>query len=992
MKMRKYRIEALYWGAYCIAAITYCVVALPYLPLPAKAAFFMPQTYLPAAPARTQVNFASAPYNGVCDAQGVTRVVTLSGTGNKDLAVTVNTFASGDVGKTIAVPGAGSGGSLYTGTIATFTDAQHIVLGSNAGTALSSATVDLVFGTDNNPALITFKAAFQGTTPVQLNLPGNCGTTVPGGGAGKFPFEGIADLIVAGNGAATSGIFSLSAGMLLGTQGQYQDNLHSLRTNTANAGDSCVIAKTQPAVTVSSVAPSLAPTSVFTASASGTTLTVTAVTSGTILPGAGIANLDSNVGFFSVIQPYGTGGTTGVGGTGTYALSVASTFSSQTTSTAAATFTATVDANGVMTVSAIADGTLTVGASVFTSDGNIGGTGGSTRGITTIKSQLTGSAGSTGTYQLDNSPLAAISSPVSVQLQGFIRVTLNSTAGLSTGDTLYLTGLTGRGQLPQRMNGLKWIKVVNGTQIDLFQWIFDGGYISGGTGGGDRTSLFPNGSKILMTGWVNQAYWTAPYGYPSNPHWFEYKTVASTNPGTHQICFDTPLANAYKDTWPQYNTGSQFEVDPGGPATIYVYPSTWEASIEFKDLTLHAPNGQTTAGGRTITWRDVTMVGVNCAIPTQNVTHNWINVNGPNCSIETDKIVGAWNISGTSAVRKVTVQSSSMDDINVSGLTANSWFGSPKRLNVTNSTFVCSGCSPTDASFSPGTVAYGASDQTTITNSSIGNQFGYSTPIQRADDATHPWSMAGGVITIPNAYSYNGCCNQSEIQTRGLVPGHYVLWQGSLNGRVFKVVDVTQDTVNTYVTTNEAGGFPTGTWTASGLSVFPHPAPSLVNPSGLTGADSATALNGCGTAPLYTCQNFTNTGGASGATPVNSPTLWGEMTSFTVTNNVPYTGGGALTWNLSRFNNWQVLNPATLALVSFPQLTINTKLPSSCGSCTRTFATSGAITNSQVGDVFSAPASGALFGGGHLGPNFSANTPSDSPQVTVTLRTNQHLP
>jgi hypothetical protein len=64
--------------------------------------------------------------------------------------------------------------------------------------------------------------------------------------------------------------------------------------------------------------------------------------------------------------------------------------------------------------------------------------GGTTQGITTIKSQLTGSAGSTGTYQLDNSPQSAIASAVTFQLQGKIRVTLNSTTGLSTGDTIHL--------------------------------------------------------------------------------------------------------------------------------------------------------------------------------------------------------------------------------------------------------------------------------------------------------------------------------------------------------------------------------------------------------------------------------------------------------------------------------------------------------------------------------------------------------------------------
>jgi hypothetical protein len=74
-------------------------------------------------------------------------------------------------------------------------------------------------------------------------------------------------------------------------------------------------------------------TSNFTGSISGTTLTVTAITSGTIAAGNMIASpllvVDASpFGTYpragTIIQAFGTGGTTGTGGTGTYALSGAS--------------------------------------------------------------------------------------------------------------------------------------------------------------------------------------------------------------------------------------------------------------------------------------------------------------------------------------------------------------------------------------------------------------------------------------------------------------------------------------------------------------------------------------------------------------------------------------------------------------------------------------------------------------------------------------------
>jgi len=948
----------------------------------AYAAFGIFQTYAPSAPSRVQKNLVSD-YGAVCDGQYASPTITTNGTGNRNVFSSLSIFSSGDVGKTIAIGGVGAGGSTYTGTIASFTNAQNIVVGSDISTPKTAQAADLVWATDATAAYTAFKAAYQGTTPVQLNLPGFCGIT----SAQQFPFKGIGDLVVAGNGSATSGISSLAGGMLLGGSGQFNDAFHSNRTDTINPGDSCITLKTPPAVTVTGIQPSFASTARFSASSSGTTMTVNSITSGTIVPGAIIGNATSNAGSFNTVQPYGTAGTTGVGGTGTYAMSASVSFALQATYTAPASYTGSIAANtGVLTVTSVEDGVLAVGQVVY-GGGSWNGTGASTSAPTNIVSQIAGTPGGAGTYQLSNRTTSGGSGKY--QSQGNIRVSLNSTTGLTTGDTLFLNNIVGQGLLPQRSNGLFWIKVINGTDVDLFQMTFDGAYTSGGTGGGDRTALFPVGSKIMVGGWANQAYYGAPYSYPSNPHWFEYRTVVSVNSTTHQVCVDAPFANLYKDTWPQYNTGRNvFEVDQGGPATIYVLDPTWETTVEFKDLSLVTPNGQTTSNGRNITWRDAKMVGVHCAIPTQNVTHNWINVDASTCSIETDKIVGTWNITGGS-IKKINVQSSSIDTINIDGTTMESWFGSPKKLNITNSTAT--------STIQVGTLAYGVSDESICTNCTTPD-FTRNTPVDQVDEASHPWSMSGGIITIPNAFSASGCCQYAETQTRLLVPGHYVAWQGgggggtvAQAGRFFKVLDVTQDTVNTYVQTSEAGGFPTGAWTTNSLKIFPHPAPKLtVSFTGGSG-NNALALNGCpAQAPMFSCQNFTYTGSATGgSTPGYSPTIWGVLDTFTFTNNVPFTGGGALGWTVTRFANWQVLKTDLTTTTFGATNMINTKLPTPVGG-TRTLTPSGA-TGTQSLDSLTAPPTDAWFGGNGQ-PIFTANTPSDSPQVTMTLRTDQQLP
>jgi len=268
------------------------------------------------------------------------------------------------------------------------------------------------------------------------------------------------------------------------------------------------------------------------------------------------------------------------------------------------------------------------------------------------------------------------------------------------------------------------------------------------------------------------------------------------------------------------------------------------------------------------------------------------------------------------------------------------------------------------------------------------------------NNATQPWSMSGGVITIPNGYSWSPSAGASELQYKTLVPGHYAFWTAGFIGHSFKVVDVTQDTDNAYVQTNEAGGFPTGSWTSgtSGvISFIPHPA-LKTTVTNMSGAISATVFNGCpAQSPFYSCQNITYTDSSTGgSTEGFFPTLWGVLDTFTFTNNVPYTNTGALTWKPSRFDNWEILK-TDLSFVNYGtspngQTIIDMKAPSSCGSCTRTLTSSGG-TNTQTGDTLTVPPANAWFGGALFnGPIFSANTPSDSPQLTATYRTNQQLP
>src|SRR5262249_51186301 len=138
----------------------------------------------------------------------------------------------------------------------------------------------------------------------------------------------------------------------------------------------------------------------------------------------------------------------------------------------------------------------------------------------------------------------------------------------------------------------------------------------------------------------------SPYGFPPNPHFFEYVRVTSVDKTTGTIGFEAPLGNTYKSTWPNFNSGSRFEADAGGPATLYALDPSWDTQVEYRGLTIDQKNTQTYAIGRSVTYRDVTFTGQGCGVPTQNLIWQTIDSNMPGCIIEIDKIIGTVSFSG----------------------------------------------------------------------------------------------------------------------------------------------------------------------------------------------------------------------------------------------------------------------------------------------------------------------------------------------------------
>ena len=795
-----------------------------------------------------------------------------------------------------AVAGDGKSVTINSGALFTFT------VGTNYQTW---------WGTNDIAAFLAFQtdAIALGATPVTLSL--NNQQCQPGpNSAEKQFFKGIQNLVVDGGGPSAS-IYALtpSQPLLFGGNGQRQNSRFSVRTDTANAGDSCVTLKTQPQTNVTNVSVPAAQSTV-TASQAGFSMVVTAVLTG---PGPQLGQ-----------QVFGAGSTVGTNAT--------------------------------------------------------------IRG-TVITACPGGVCGGTGTYTV-NTSLTLPSQTLTAK--STVRYSVASTSGYTDGDAVYFQGVSGTVSgntttFSNAINNMQWVRVIDGTTLDAFQIVDPGSmiYTSGGTAGGDRTSLFPVGSPVLMTGWINQAYWQTPYAFPSNPHFFEYKIVTSTNSSTHEVCFDTPLANTYKSTWPQYNTGSAFEVDPGGPATLYAIDPTWELNHEYKNFAYSSPNFQNISPGRTVKWTNVTTpdYGTYCMAPSQNVTYTWQNVSGPNCDIETDKIVTTYNLTDVSLL-KMNVQSSSILTLNATRVAfGQGLFGSPKNFVGNTVSAGGSGLSPGDVIMNTGVTAYGRSDTWTCNGCSVaaGFTFGQGGLVQPSSSL---WTYrSDGVIVIPNWLNYGAV----EIQVRGLVPGtNFILGNPSVYA-IGQVTDVTQDFDNIYVATSFTSGFPSS-FTPVQYSTHPAPKFTCVGCSG----ELIEQFNGCtAELPLFSCLARTFTGSATGTTVKPRSIMWGYLSSLTMNVTTPYGGAGNLSLSLSQFNNWSGFDIPTGASQTFGSTfgggpSVNMKIGGS-----RTVTTSG-VTGAQSLDSLFSPGSNFWFRGQQSsGPVFSANTPSDSPVATVTITTNQ---
>lgn len=570
--------------------------------------------------------------------------------------------------------------------------------------------------------------------------------------------------------------------------------------------------------------------------------------------------------------------------------------------------------------------------------------------------------GDTCVTQAGFSPTATVSN-VTNNGQGKMRLTVNATAGFTSFTTVYISGITG-GQ-SDTANGNQYIQVIDGTTIDLPQTGFQTGYTSGGSIGGDRTSLATVGQYALVTGYDLQGIWGTPFGFPSNPHYLDFVKIASVNSSTHQICFTSALTNKYLSTWPQMNAGSKFEVDNGGPATVYFFDASWDAQYEYQGLTVTQASGQQSySNARSVKWTDVTFPSTDTVgpIPSQNLVWTASNVSCPNCDMEVDKLIGTYTVAG-STWSHIKTQSSSNKSQVISNTTVTTDIqGTGKAASFSNVT------TPT---LNVGSFSYGRSDSFNCTGCVVTTAMGAAGVLDNGPGgggANNSYTMASGIITIPNgalvvgavdngaglvrltvqssagfvtgklAYVQNvggisGINNQTwqlividgthvdlvastfsgaytaggSISMNGpprwAVPGTYFTWSGAQESETLaQVQTVTQDANSTYVQTSLAGSFPGVPLTSGKLNIRVHPAPSFGCPSCSGSANAVDWAQQTPGTPMLSYSKRIYDGNIGTARQPVFP-LWGNVSQLTMNVTTAYAGAGALSFNNILFYN-----------------------------------------------------------------------------------------
>lgn len=411
----------------------------------------------------------------------------------------------------------------------------------------------------------------------------------------------------------------------------------------------------------------------------------------------------------------------------------------------------------------------------------------------------------------------------------------------------------------------------------------------------------------MLGGLDTQGTWLYACGFPPNQTYFEWRKITNVNAGTGVITLDRPLTNTYLDTWPNYNSGNPpgpgtcggEQADNGGPATIWKVGfagAEWDVTVEYRGITFNTTAGQLYMGGKSTTFREVVFTGGTLgAIPTQNETFAAYNTTWPASAIEVDKLIGTV-ILDTVSMHLLQFQSNSVDLLQIrNSIFSSGLQGAGKRTEITDTSI---------ADLWVGSYAYGNTAGPFICTRCAVSAWRNNGVTQTGD--TSGYSMSGGVISFPNTDAAGSGPYQRWASTIGKTiffgtdaPSGFYSTLG-----VFTVLGITQDATNTYIQTDQAGGFPDYASLGGASIQFRANGAQQFTSDDSTGDPSFTAMNiQAGATPLAPMMTYGYRAYAPSVTGnAGSMTAIGKLTTFTVDVTQAYTGSGSLALRPAQFS------------------------------------------------------------------------------------------
>lgn len=387
-------------------------------------------------------------------------------------------------------------------------------------------------------------------------------------------------------------------------------------------------------------------------------------------------------------------------------------------------------------------------------------------------------------------------------------------------------------------------------------------------------SRFSVGQWMMVCGLAIQSIFLGSYGFPPNFQWHDF--VKITNITGDTITFDRALTSYYSSAWPEMNRGTEFEVDSGGPATIFALSPFWAGNTTF--------NGGTYTNGNLINCyrENFTMNGgTSSGFPIYpSVQRSWsaINHTATAALVEHDKLVDLVTIQG-GEYSQWKCQSSSTKLLQMDGVTIGSGGinGTPRNTTVNNCTI--------SGPIVMGPVSYGAGETFRCTNTSISGSISSASAVGGALPSYV--TMANGIITIP--------ISTTNDVVRVFVPDAYgrnvFFWQTNTTNTTgtSKVLGITSDvwpaadnqTATTNVTINASSNV---LQVSSSIFAADDVGKVIVVPNGHSSSTYKGVITQYNSAnEVLVGDNFTNTLAASSKT-----IQWGTCNIYVQTND---TGG-----------------------------------------------------------------------------------------------------